>query len=120
VRSRSRDERGAAVVVAISLVAVLVFVAVISVGTVGIVLAHRRAQAAADLAALAAAGALQGGGDPCAAAATIAGRHGAAVTRCMVDGLTVVVATAVELPPALGGGEVPARARAGPLLAAGP
>jgi len=113
-RRRSRDESGAAVVVAISLVAVLVFVAAISAGTVGIVLAHRRAQAAADLAALAAAGALQRGGDPCAAAAMIAGRHDAEVTRCTVDAPSVVVATAVALPAALGGSHLPAQARAGP------
>ena len=113
-RPRSRDESGVAVVVAISLVAVLVFVAAISAGTVGVVLAHRRAQAAADLAALAAAATLQRGGDPCAAASRIAGRHDAAVTRCTVDAPSVVVATAVELPAALGGREVAARARAGP------
>jgi secretion/DNA translocation related TadE-like protein len=102
-------------VVAIGLVAVLAFVAAVSVGTVAIVLAHRRAQAAADLASLAGASALQRGPDPCAEAARIAGRQGAGVTRCVVDGLAVVVATAVLLPPVLGGAEVPARARAGPV-----
>jgi secretion/DNA translocation related TadE-like protein len=112
--ARARDERGAAVVVVIGLVAVLAFVAAVSVGTTAIVLAHRRAQVAADLASLAAAAALQRGVEPCAAAAGIARRQGAVVTRCVVDGLTVLVATSVDLLPALGGAAVPARARAGP------
>ena len=115
---RPRDERGAAVVVGIALVAVLVLVAAVSVGSVAIVVAHRRAQVAADLAALAGAGALERGGDPCGAAGRIAGRHDAEVTRCLVEGSGVVVATAVTLPAALGGADVPARARAGPVSAA--
>jgi secretion/DNA translocation related TadE-like protein len=103
------------VVLLIGLTGALAFVAVVSVGTVAIVLAHRRAQVAADLGALAAASAQQaGGGDPCAAAERIAERHDAALTHCEVDGSSVVVATAVTLLPALGGMEVPARARAGP------
>lgn len=114
---RVRDDRGAAVVVALGLVAVLVLVAAVCVGTVAIVLAHRRAQVAADLAALAGAGALQVGQDPCAAASRIATRHVAVVTRCLVEGPTVVVATAVTLPAVLGGHDVPARARAGPTTA---
>jgi secretion/DNA translocation related TadE-like protein len=117
-RPRRRDERGAAVVVAVALTGLLLFVAVVSVGTVAIVLAHRRAQTAADLAALAAAAALQRGGDACATATLIAGRHDAAVTGCTIQGLTVLVATSVALPTALGGDDVPARARAGP--ASGP
>lgn len=115
-KRRPPDERGAATVVALGLVAVLVFMAAICAGSAAIVVAHRRAQTAADLAALAGAGALQRGADPCFEAARIAGRHDADVTRCVVDGLSVVVATAVELAPALGGADVPARARAGPLL----
>jgi secretion/DNA translocation related TadE-like protein len=119
-RRRARDESGAAVVLALGLVAILVFLAAICVGTVAIVLAHRRAQVAADLASLAAAASLQSGGDACAAAGRIAGRHGAAVTRCLVEGPTVLVATSVSLPAALGGEEVPARARAGPQGRSGP
>ena len=113
--ARARDERGAATVVALGLVGVLLVVAAVSVGTIAIVLAHRRAQVAADLASLAGAGALQAGADPCAAAERIADRQRATVTRCVVDGLSVVVATAVDLPAALGGASMPARARAGPV-----
>ena len=120
IAQRRRDDRGAAVVVAMALTALLVFVAAISVGTVAIVLAHRRAQTAADLAALAAAAALQRGADACAAATTIAGRHDATVTGCTVEGPTVLVATTVALPTALGGAGVPARARAGPATAPDP
>ncbi len=111
---RARDERGAATVLVLGLVAVLVLVAAVSTGTIAIVLAHRRAQVVADLASLAGAGALQSGADPCAAAAQIAVRQGAAVTRCVVDGRTVVVTTEVRLAPELGGRAVPARSRAGP------
>jgi secretion/DNA translocation related TadE-like protein len=112
-----RGEHGAAVVVALGLVSVLLFVAVVCVGTVALVLAHRRAQVAADLASLAGAAALQRGAEPCAAAVGIAARHDAIVTRCVVDGPSVAVSTGVDLPAALGGGRVPARARAGPVPA---
>lgn len=117
---RVRNDQGAAVVVALGLVAVLLFVAVVCVGTVAIVLAHRRAQTAADLASLAAAGALQVGRDACAAASSIAARHAAMVTSCVIDDPTVLVATSVTLPAVLGGDDVPARARAGPQTSVDP
>jgi secretion/DNA translocation related TadE-like protein len=113
----ARDERGAAVVVGVALTGLLLVLASACVGSVAIVLAHRGAQASADLAALAGAGALQRGAEPCVAARAIAARDQAALTRCLVDGSTVVVATAVALPRALGGGTVPARSRAGPVTA---
>lgn len=112
---RRRDERGVAVVVAIGVIAVLVLVAAVGAGVVALVVAHRRAQVAADLAALAGAAALQRGADPCAAAEGIAGRQDALLTGCVVEGSDVVVATAVRVDPALGGTELPARARAGPV-----
>ena len=114
-RERCRDDRGAAVVVALAMMGVLMLVAAVCAGSVVIVLAHRQAQAAADLASLAGASALQRGQDPCPAAAMIAGRQHATLTRCVVEGSTVLVAAAVELPTALGGDRVPARARAGPV-----
>ena len=116
--SRPRDERGAAVVIAIGLIGVLAFVAAVGVGTEAIVLGHRRAQVAADLAALAGAGALQRGVDACAAADRIAERHEAVLTRCVVDGRSVEVSTSIALPLALGGADLTARARAGPQGAA--
>jgi secretion/DNA translocation related TadE-like protein len=112
---RARDDQGAATVLVVGLVALLVFVAMVSTGAIAIVLAHRRAQVAADLGSLAGAGALQRGADPCAAATRIVLRHRAALTSCVVDGLAVVVDTAVTLPSALGGADLPARSRAGPV-----
>jgi secretion/DNA translocation related TadE-like protein len=113
-RSRPRDEHGVAIVVAISLVAVLVLVASVTVGTVAIVLAHRRAQVAADLASLAGAAALQRGGDACATAARITTLHQVTMTACETAGSSVLVVTTVHLLAALDGADVSARARAGP------
>jgi secretion/DNA translocation related TadE-like protein len=85
------------------------------------VIARHRAQAAADLASLAAAGGLAGGGDAaCAQASSVARAMHTAVTQCVVDGLDVVVA--VDAPVALGRIEVGpacAAARAGPVEAGG-
>jgi len=115
VRSRgARDEHGVGVVMFLGLSAVLVLVAAVSTGTVAVVLAHRRAQVAADLGSLAGATALQAGGDPCAAAAGIIGRQRARMTSCVAQGASVVVVTSVPLAVSLGGADVRARARAGP------
>lgn len=80
------------------------------------VVARHRAQSAADLSALAAAQqAIGGSGPACADAAALAARMGAHVSRCVVDGLDVVVTADVRV--ALGRfGVRPARAqaRAGP------
>lgn len=114
-RSRRDDERGLATVAAIGLLGVLVIVTTLCVGVTALVLAHRRAQVAADLAALAGASALQRGADPCAAASTIADRQDAHLTGCLVDGADVVVQTGVRVVAALGEVELPARARAGPV-----
>lgn len=118
IRRCRGDEHGAASVLALALVAVLVLAAVAAAGAVGIVLAHRRAQSAADLAALAAAQALQRGEDPCAAAGTIAQAHRTRLTSCGMDGEIVVVTASVELPPVLGGSAASGRARAGPAQSA--
>lgn len=115
-RRRARADDGAATVTALGLVALLLFVTMVAVGTVALVLGHRRSQAAADLAALAAAGAAQRGDDACGAARMIARRHHARVTDCVVRGDVVSVVTVVTVPPGLGGAALPARARAGPLL----
>ncbi len=110
-----RGESGAATVVAIALLGVLVTVTVAVGGGVGVVAGHRRAQAAADLAALAGATTLQDGGDGCAHAAHIAARNAARLASCEVDGwsVTLTVVTSVHVP----GGEITlgARGRAGPV-----
>lgn len=109
----TRDESGAAVVVATALIMVLGLVAVIGVGVGGLFAAHRRVSAAADLAALAAATARERGQKPCAAAASIASRNGAGLVDCAVDAEAVEVVVESEV-PGPGPGTVRARARAGP------
>ncbi len=83
------------------------------------VVARHRAQAAADLAALAAAGHLADGtAAACTRAAALAHAMRTAVTRCVVEDLDVVVTVdaAVEL-GRLGVGPARATARAGPVSA---
>ncbi|ODR14587.1 Rv3654c family TadE-like protein [Mycobacterium shimoidei] len=78
------------------------------------VLARHRAQAAADLAALAAAGRLAGGAEAaCKRARTVVSEMRGVTTDCVVDGLDVIVTVQVGLP---GGrwGAARAAARAGP------
>jgi secretion/DNA translocation related TadE-like protein len=81
------------------------------------VVARHRAQAAADLASLAAAGGLVHGAQAaCAHAAAVAEAMGASVTDCTVTGLDVVVSA--EVSAALGRygvGAARAVARAGPV-----
>ncbi|MDQ1105551.1 secretion/DNA translocation related TadE-like protein [Nocardioides zeae] len=114
------DQRGAATVTALAMVAVLGAVAVVLAVGAGLFVEHRRAQAAADLAALAGAGAVAEG-DPCAAAAATAGRNGAELTSCEVldRDVRVVVAVRRDYP---GGWEavVEGVARAGPAGPARP
>jgi secretion/DNA translocation related TadE-like protein len=79
------------------------------------VAAHRRAQAAADLAALAGAQALQQAHDACTAASVIATANGAVLDRCAVAARDVVVTARVRGPHWLGAhGDLSAQARAGP------
>ncbi len=81
------------------------------------VVARHRAQAAADLAALAAASRLpSGAGMACARAAAVARRMGVDAVRCEVDGLDVVVSVDVAV---AGVGTARAAARAGPADASG-
>ena len=99
------------------MMAVLLTVTVACVYLGAAVIARHRAQASADLAALAAAGALAGGAQAaCAHAVAVAEAMGASIAQCEVTGLDVVVA--VDVSVALGRLAVgPARAvaRAGPV-----
>jgi secretion/DNA translocation related TadE-like protein len=77
--------------------------------------AHRGAQSAADLAALAGAQAQARGGDACAAASTVATANGATVDSCTVDGFDVLLQVTVTGPHWLGQRhDLSAQARAGP------
>ncbi|HNM96624.1 MAG TPA: pilus assembly protein TadG-related protein [Marmoricola sp.] len=113
-----RDDVGAGSVLALLVVMVLTFVGVIGVGVGGLLIAHRQAQAAADLAALAGASALQWGDSGCVAAARIAARNRAGLTGCVISDQTIAVTVEVSL---AGEGvfnwHLPARARAGPVEA---
>jgi secretion/DNA translocation related TadE-like protein len=92
---------------------------VLAVGE-AMVVAHRRAQSAADLAALAGAEAVQQRRDACGAAARVAAANGAVLTSCSVEVRDVVVTARVTGPRWLGAhGDFAGQARAGPSVAAG-
>jgi secretion/DNA translocation related TadE-like protein len=103
--------------VAVAMMAVLLAITVGGVYVGSAVIARHRAQAAADLAALAAALHLAGGpGAACAQASAVARAMRTAVSQCAVDDLDVVVT--VEVPVSFGRigiGPAWARARAGPV-----
>ncbi len=87
-----RAERGSATLVAVAMMAVLLTITVGGVYVGSAVIARHRAQAAADLAAVAAAVYLADGTRAaCAQASAMALAMNAAVTRCEVDDLDVVV-----------------------------
>lgn len=102
-----RDEAGATTIVVLALAFALVLVAWGAGSVVGTVVAHREAQNAADLAALAAAQ------DGCSIAAEVATANQVRLVSCEVEGTEVLVEVAVAVPSAMGR-EVHARARAGP------
>src|SRR5690606_4614044 len=109
------DERGSASMLVVTMTGVLLFVTVALVLCAGLVRAHRMAQSAADLAALAGARALTLGADACAEVAAVATANGAVLTGCDVQGDTVLVTVAVPGPawPGLDA-DLVGEARAGP------
>lgn len=120
------SERGSASVLALVMATVLVTAALVAGMLGGLLAGQRRAAAAADLAALAAAQSVQApagsdlaGDGACAQARRIGAANRARLTGCVVEGPEVSVAVVVEVPVLLGlEVGVPGRARAGP--AAGP
>jgi secretion/DNA translocation related TadE-like protein len=103
-------------VLAVGFLGVLVTVAVVVAALGGVVADQRRVESAADLAALAAAGALQAGEDPCAAARTSAGRNGAGLAGCAVAGEVVTVRVERRTGSVLGRRfRLTGHARAGPV-----
>ena len=112
---RVEAERGSATLYAAFALVALTALAVTVSGFTALEAAKHRAAAAADLAALAAARALQDGADPCASAADLAARNGAEVAECTVDGRTVTVIAHTEGPQLLGRAwTFESAARAGP------
>ena len=76
------DERGAASILMIGLMAVVVMLGSAAIVIAGYLEAHHRARAAADLAALSGAVAYQQGHDPCAQADRTARGNGATARDC--------------------------------------
>ena len=108
---RPRAEAGGATILVVAMAGVLAFVTVGLAAAGGLVTAQRRAQAAADLAALGAASDLD---RACAAAARIAAANAAVLDACRVDGDEVRVVVSVGGPEAWREVRVSAEARAGP------
>jgi secretion/DNA translocation related TadE-like protein len=107
-----RSERGAATVLVVAMAGVLMFVMTGLAAVGGLVTAQRRAQAAADLAALAGASAPT---DACATAREVAAANAARLDSCRVEGTAVRVAVSVPGPRVPWNEvRVTAEARAGP------
>ncbi|MCM6772747.1 flp pilus-assembly TadE/G-like family protein [Nocardia sp. CDC159] len=116
LRTPRRDQGGATVAACVAVAALLVLT--LAIGQVGaVVVARHRAQAAADLGALAAAGGLAAGtGSGCERAEDVARRMRATVLECDVAGwdVTLVVEMGVAVGP-FGTRVARAAARAGPV-----
>ena len=107
-----RSERGAATVLVVAMAGVLMFVMSGLAAAGGLVTAQRRAQAAADLAALAAASHLD---DACGRAREVAAANAAVLQACRLAGDDVIVEGSVAGPRGPWRDvRVPAEARAGP------
>ena len=100
-RRGDRDRGSATIYAAFALIALTALGVTVS-GFTALAAAKHRAAAAADLAALAGAHALQDGADACASAANLAARNGAELTDCTVDGRVVTVIARVQGPHLLG------------------
>ena len=110
-----RSERGSATLFAVACLAVLLLLGAALGVVAALVRAHRSAQSAADLAALAAADAVGSGRDPCAAGAAVAAANDATLTSCVPAGREVTVSVTVVGPHWLGQvADLSAQARAGP------
>jgi secretion/DNA translocation related TadE-like protein len=116
-----RSDRGSATVLVVAAVALVVVVLVGGLALGSAVVATHRARAAADLAALAAAQAVQQGMAPtaaCASAASVTSRNGARPAGCTVGGDGSVTCRATVVPSLVLPGSpqrtTTATARAGP------
>ena len=96
------SEEGSGTVLALTIIAALLVLTVVIAGLIGVVSANRRASAAADLSALAAADAYRGltEGDPCAVAVDLAARHGAHLESCTFPNRPETVEVTVSVPVA--------------------
>ena len=111
----TRGEGGSASVLVVALTGVVLLLGLAGAFLTATGSAHRRVQAAADLAALAGAAAHQRGDDACAASGLVADDNGADSTTCHLEGDDVVVEVSLVGPEFLGHSwELVGRARAGP------
>ena len=117
--AEEQPEEGSGTVLALTIIAALLVLTLVIAGLIGVVSANRRASAAADLSALAAADAYRGltEGDPCTVAAELAERHGAHLESCTFPDRPETVEVTVAVPVAgpmdvLGPARVRARAGA--------
>ncbi len=115
MRPRARTVRGSASVLAVALLGVATTGSVLVAVLAGAVVDQRRAESAADLAALAGAGAAQDGRDACVPARAVTGRNGGRLVACAVADLVVSVRVERRTRSVLGlGFTAVGRARAGP------
>lgn len=106
--------------VAVGLISVIAALTVGAVAYAAVVTARHQAQAAADLSALAAAGALASGRDAaCARAAEIASAMRSRLLQCRPDNLDIVVTVDIAVALRIPMGTARASARAGPVASIG-
>ena len=112
---RPREESGSASLLVVALTGLLVLLGLAAAFVTATAAAHRHAQSAADLVALAGAVAYQRGDDACTRAGSVATGNDATLTACTLVGEDVLVT--VEVPsPELAGHTftITGSARAGP------
>ena len=113
--ARRKGQRGAATVLVVAMAGLVLFIGCALSSAAALVVDHRRAQSAADLAALAGAGAFAQGADGCAAAGINAAENDADLVVCQQSGRAVQVTVSVDGPVLLGRAtSLEAVARAGP------
>jgi len=108
-------ERGSATMFGVVFIGVLTTVAVLCVALGGLLVGHRGASSAADLAALAGAAAHQQGRVGCAAARSVAAENRSRLVSCELAGEVLTVVVAKDVRSAFGRTvTVTSQARAGP------
>lgn len=113
--NRVRDDSGSATVLAAAFITVLVAIWIAGIAVGSAVIARHRAQAAADLAALAAASRLPAGAaEACRYGGGVAASMGAQVRRCFAERLDITIAVTVPVGGRLAW-QAGASARAGPV-----
>lgn len=114
-KPRHRRERGSATAYALVFIGLLTTLALVASTIAGLFVGHRKAAAAADVAALAGAAAMQHGGVGCEAAARISTANQAKLVSCAANGAVIDVEVALDVQSAFGASfAVAGKARAGP------